>query len=200
MGSFAAIRSSKLSMPSGVGPSGVDDAFEPRVRRSDGGRHGAEEVIDDEHVGIDLGERVDGLRYRPADVDRDDDADGPWRAGEELVVAVGVEGEDRRPLAVLDAEGPQAAASRAMRSTDSALVLVRPLQMVAIWCGRCWTDRCRSCVRYMPGERGRGGVSNNRFGCAVALLLWGRPAARDTQRQPTRRSRNRCVSASVEYR
>src|SRR6185312_1012215 len=56
------------------------------------------------HAGVDLDEGLGDLRDAPAEVDRDDDAAGPQRAGEELVVAVGVEGEDRGPLAVLDAE------------------------------------------------------------------------------------------------
>src|SRR3954467_5988853 len=43
----------------------------------------------------------------------------------------------------------RAAASRAIRSTVSAWVLVRPAQMVAMAFGCCWTARCRPWVRYM---------------------------------------------------
>src|SRR5919202_1379786 len=53
----------------------------------------------------------------------------------------------------------RAAASRAIRSTASAWVRVRPAQTVAIWSGRCWTKRCSPWVRYTATSRSGGSGS-----------------------------------------
>ena len=81
---------------------------EVRVRRADARDVAGEGVVDDEHAGVDLGERLGDLGDAPAQVDRDDDAARPQRRGEELVIAVGVQRQDRGALAVLDAQLLQA--------------------------------------------------------------------------------------------
>jgi hypothetical protein len=69
----------------------VDDVLQAAVRCPDAVDTPGEGVVDDEDPAVDLGERVGDLRDAPPDVDRDDDAAGPQRRGEELVVAVGVQ-------------------------------------------------------------------------------------------------------------
>jgi hypothetical protein len=83
---------------------GVDDVLELLVGGPDAYDVAGEGVVDDEDAGIDLGKGLGDLREAPAQVDRDDDAAGPQRGAEELVVAIGVQGEDRGALAVPDAE------------------------------------------------------------------------------------------------
>jgi hypothetical protein len=86
---------------------GVDDVLQAGVGVVDALDVAGEGVVDHEESGVDLGEGGGDLRDAPAEVDRDDDPAGPQGRAEELVVAVGVEAQDRGALAVLDAELPE---------------------------------------------------------------------------------------------
>ncbi|MNO98997.1 hypothetical protein D3C76_907590 [compost metagenome] len=93
----------------GVAVTGVDDRTQCLRCLDDLAGQGNEVVIDNQHAGLRVIQRIDDLGHAPADIDRIEHRVGPGHCLVVLDVALGVEREYGHSIAAGDAQGLQGA-------------------------------------------------------------------------------------------